>query len=387
MDLIILINKFVFWGSVILLGYVYLGYPTIVWVMGSIWNKKVKPGFYEPDVTVLIAAYNEEENIRETVINKLDLDYPAEKLEVVVVSDGSEDRTDDRVRALNSTRVKLLRQEPRAGKTSALNKAIREAKGEIVVFSDANSIYDKDALRALMRNFADDTVGYVTGKMIYKNPDGSTTGDGCSTYMKYENLLRRLETRLGSIVGVDGGIDTIRKRLYRVMNPDQLPDFVLPLSVVEQGFRVIFEPDARLEEPALGEGRDEYRMRVRVSLRALWALKDMKHLLGFRRFRLFAWQLWSHKVLRYFSFVFLVAAFFSNMTLWAEAAVYRVLLMAQMIGYLGALANPRLEGRGLKVKVLYLLNYFVLLNAAAAHAFFHFLEGKKMAMWTPRKGS
>ena len=147
-----------------------------------------------------------------------------------------------RLPATSANGVHLIRQEPRAGKTLALNLAVGRAKGEIIVFSDANSSYSPDALRCLVENFNDPEVGYVTGKMIYTNPDGSPVGDGCTAYMKYENFLRTLETRIGSMVGVDGGIDAVRKSLYRPMNPDQLPDFVLPLRVVEQGFRVVYEP-------------------------------------------------------------------------------------------------------------------------------------------------
>ncbi len=175
---------------------------------------------------------------------------------MIVISDASDDGTDEivgRVASEHPGRVRLLRQEPREGKTAALNLAVPQARGEIVVFADANSIYGPDALRRLARNFADPAVGYVTGKMVYVNPDGSLVGDGCSAYMKLENWLRAQETRIGSVVGVDGGVDAVRRRLYRPMRADQLPDFVLPLAVVEQGARVVYEPDALLTEHALVE--------------------------------------------------------------------------------------------------------------------------------------
>ncbi len=174
-----------------------------------------------------------------------------------------------------------------------------------------------------MRNFADPEVGYVTGRMVYVDRQGTIIGDGCSAFMRYENRLRRYETALGSVVGVDGGIDAVRKSLYRFMRADQLPDFVLPLMVVEQGYRVVYEPEAVLQEPSLQNPADEYRMRVRVSLRALWALKDMRQLLTLRLNPLFAWQLWSHKVLRYLSFLFLIGAYLANGALWDAGAGYR----------------------------------------------------------------
>jgi len=395
--------KLLFFICVFMIIYVYLGYPALVFLFGIIRNKGVKKGAFEPHITILIAAYNEEDNIDSTLKNKLNLDYPKEKLEVIVISDGSTDRTDEIVRRHKGERVRLIRQEPRAGKTSALNMAVPETNGKILIFSDANSLYAQDALRTLIGNFNDPSVGYVTGKMVYTNPDGPTIGDGCNAYMKYENFLRRIETRLGSVVGVDGGIDAIRKNLYRPMNPDHLPDFVLPLKVVDQGYRVVYEPQAVLKEPSLKASKDEYRMRVRVSLRSLWALNDMRHLLTFTRssfsssgapshlrtfatFFLYSWQLWSHKVLRYLCFVFLMGAYFSNLALWPENPFYKLFFLLQNMAYLAAVVFPILGKNTHRLKTLYLLNYFVLLNLASAHAFIKFLLGQKQVMWTPRKG-
>jgi len=366
--------------------YIYLGYPIVISLISIIKNKKVRKGPYEPHITILIAAYNEEDSIEAILKNKLDLDYPKEKLEIIVISDGSTDKTDDIVKRYKEKGVKLLRQEPRAGKTSALNMAVPEAKGEIIVFSDANSLYASDALTKLVQNFFDKSVGYVTGKMIYTNKHGIIIGDGCSTYMKYENFLRRIETKLGSIVGVDGGIDAIIKKLYQPMNPEQLPDFVLPLKVVEQGYRVVYEPFAILKEPSLKKPEDEYKMRVRVSLRAIWALYDMRHLLTFTRSKLFAWQLWSHKVLRYLCFIFLIGVYLTNWALWSDNGFYKFSFVLQNVAYLGAALSPVLEKKGHRPKLLYLLNYFVLLNLASAHAFFKFLLRQKQVVWTPRKG-
>ncbi len=380
------IAKSIFITSLLMIIYVYLGYPALVFLFGIIRNKGVKKGAFEPYVTILIAAYNEENSIEATLRNKIDLDYPKDKLEIIVISDGSTDRTDEIVRRYEGERVRLIRQEPRGGKTSGLNMAVPEAKGEILVFSDANSIYDRDALIRLVQNFNDPSMGYVTGKMIYTNPDGTTIGDGCTTYMKYENFLRRLETKLGSIVGVDGGIDAVRKALYKPMKSDQLPDFVLPLRVVQQGYRVVYEPEAILKEASLKSHKDEYRMRVRVSLRALWALSNMRHLLTFTGSKLFAWQLWSHKVLRYLCFVFLLGAYFSNLFLWSESILYRLLFTLQNMAYMGAIISPIFEKKDHRSRVLYLLNYFSLLNLASGHALIKFLLGQKQVVWTPRKG-
>ena len=378
--------EFFFFLSVFLVFYVYVGYPLIVAFIGSILRRNVRKSALEPEVTVIISAHNEEDSIAQTLENKLCQDYPKNKLRMIVVSDGSTDRTDRIVENFNDRGVRLIRQEPRAGKTAAINKAVAEAEGEILVFSDANSLYSVDALRKIIGNFADPEVGYVTGKMIYTNPNGDTIGDGCTTYMRYENFLRSAETRIGSVVGVDGGIDAVRKSLYRPMTPDQLPDFVLPLSIIEQGYRVVYEPQALLKEPALQESGDEYRMRVRVALRSFWALKDKRHVLSIKRYKLYAWQLWSHKVLRYLSFIFMLIAFVSNLLLLSNGNLYRLVFVLQAGAYLGVLMSPYFEKMGYKIRILYLLRYFVLLNLAAAHAFVNFLQGRKLVMWTPRKG-
>ena len=178
------------------------------------------------------------------------------------------------------------------------------------------------------------------------------------------------------------------------MNPDQLPDFVLPLKVVEQGYRVVYAPEAILKEASLKGAKDEYKMRVRVALRALWGMWDMRHLLTLSRSPaptlspsiLFAWQLWSHKVLRYLCFMFLVLIYFSNIALLPEGSLYRILFIMQTMAYLGAIMFPLLKEKAFGSRLLYLLNYFVLLNLASAHAFMKFLLGQKTVIWTPRKG-
>lgn len=366
--------------------YVYAGYPAAALALALLHPRVVRKDNGEPFVTILIAAHNEARVIGKTIENKLALDYPSSKLEIIVISDGSHDDTDSIVQSFAEQGVQLIRQEPRAGKTSALNMAVPRASGEIICFSDANSMYAPDALKKLVANFGDPEVGYVTGKMIYTDPDGTPIGDGCSAYMKYENALRGIESAIGSVVGVDGGIDAMRKNLYRPMNADQLPDFVQPLKVVEQGYRVVYEPEALLWESSLKEAADEYRMRVRVSLRAFWALFDMRRLLvpwsGF----LFAWQLWSHKVMRYLCFVFLACAFTSNMVLMVDAFVFQAVFALQCIIYFIAFAALWLEKYGFKYRIFVYTKYFFILNISAAHAFCKFVAGKKQIVWNPRKG-
>lgn len=373
----------IFWLSLALLAYVYLGYPLLARLLAARREGRPAAAPITPPVTVLIAAHNEARHIEATVRNKLAQDYPPERLEVVVVSDGSTDGTDDLVRGIADPRVRLLRQEPRAGKTAALNLAMPHARGEVVVFSDANSLYAPDAVRRLVAPLADPRVGYVTGRMVYKAPDGSPTGQGCSAYMRYENALRGWETRLGSVVGVDGGIDAVRRDLYQPMRPDQLPDFVLPLAVRERGWRVVYAPEALLYEDALAAASDEFRMRVRVTLRALHALRDKAALLDPRRHGLFAWQLLSHKLLRYLAPWFQLAALGANLALAGAGPFWRALLGLQILFYLAAGVGHWRRRRPMP-RPLTMIYYLCLINAAAAVAWVRFWRGQRQVVWTPR---
>jgi cellulose synthase/poly-beta-1,6-N-acetylglucosamine synthase-like glycosyltransferase len=381
--------EWIFWILLLAGVYPYAIYPVLVRLLGRVAPHTVRADeSFMPRVTVLTAAYNEAAHIEATVRNKLDQCYPAELLDVIVVSDESADGTDAIVEAIASqnSRVRLIRQVPRQGKTSALNLAMPETRGEIVVFADANSIYRPDTIAKLVRNFADPAVGYVTGKMVYVNPDGSLVGDGCSAFMRYENSLRAAETAVGSVVGVDGGVDAVRRNLYRPMRADQLPDFVLPLTVVEQGYRVVYEPEAILTEDTLTTQGSEYRMRVRVALRALWALWDKRGLLNPLRTGVFAWQLGSHKVLRYLSFLPLAGAMILNWLLLGYGMVYVAGAIGQLLFALfvtAAIAGPgALRSSALGRYCL----YFALLNWASAVALTRFLRGHKQVLWQPRVG-
>lgn len=380
-----------FWLSLLILVYVYVGYPLLVRLLSLLRMTPVqRDDSYRPSVSIVIAAYNESADIENTLDNKLKLDYPLEKMEILVVSDESDDGTDEIIerKARDSEcPIKLIRQVPRQGKTAGLNTLIAQACGEIILFSDANSQWDKHAVARLVSNFADPDVGYVTGKMVYVNEDGSLVGDGCSAYMKYENWLREHETHLGSIVGVDGGIDAMRKALHVPLRPDQLPDFVQPLKVIEQGYRVVYEPRALLKENTNEDSGSEFSMRVRVGLRALWALKDMSHLMNPVRFGMFSFQLISHKLLRYLAFIPLVILSMTALLLSFDGGIYTVsflgLVALYVLGWIGARSIEADKKSSAFYSVPY---YFLLLNFSSFKATTAFLRGEKKVIWKPRKG-
>jgi len=373
----------VLWGCLGLLAYIYVGYPLTLILLPERPLKRLRSTTL-PHVTVVIAAFNEVRHIAATVTNKLTQNYPPNHLDVVVVSDGSEDGTDEAVAALNNPRVTLLRQEPRQGKTMALNRAMQYAAGEIIVFSDANSIYEPDAVARLVAPFDDPSVGYVTGQLHYRDPGETAVGGGSGMYMRYESWLRRLETRVGSIVGVNGGIDAVRRELYDPMRADHLPDFILPLRVLTKGRRVVFSEDAVCQEDALGHHHDEYKMRVRVSLRALHTLSEMRHLFG-QKHGLFAFELLVHKLLRYLIVFPLAGAFLANAAL-INQPFYAAMFVAQSICYVLALVGWAGGGR-IRWKPVFVAFYFCLVNLAAAVALIRFMRGQRTVLWTPRKGA
>jgi cellulose synthase/poly-beta-1,6-N-acetylglucosamine synthase-like glycosyltransferase len=371
------------WLCLGVVAYVYVGYPLTL----RAWPRRrsaPQPPATPPRVTIVIPAFNEAAHIDDTARNKLAQDYPRERLDVIVVSDGSTDGTDAIVEAIADPRLRLLRQEPRQGKTLALNRAVDASTGDLIVFSDANSIYADDAVRRLVEAFDDPSVGYATGSLVYEDPGETAVGGGSGIYMKYESWLRQLETRVGSVVGVNGGVDAVRRSLYRPMRADHLPDFILPLRVVEAGHRVVSCDEAVSRERALGRHRDEYKMRVRVSLRTFHSLWEMRNLLH-PRFGLFAFQLLVHKALRYLLFAPLVAAFLLNLAL-LDRPFYRVLFALQAACYLLA-AVGWLSGGRIKFRPVFVPFYFCLINVAAGDALVRFLRGERQVLWTPRKGA
>lgn len=382
--------EFLFWFLALLLAYIYVGYPLLVAVLAALRPRAIaKDPRHQPAVSLLIPAHNEAGVIEQTLRNKIALDYPADLLEILVVSDASDDGTDRivaRIAAESPVPIRLHRQTPRAGKTAGINTLAEMASGQILAFADANSLWADDALAELVANFSDPDVGYVTGTMVYTHADGSLVGDGCSAYMRYENWLRTRETAIGSVVGVDGGIDAMRRDCYRTLRPEQLPDFVQPLCTVEQGRRVIYEPGAVLREPALEDGGSEFAMRVRVTLRALWALRDMRHLMNPANGGLYAWQLASHKLMRYLAFVPLALLALVNLVLINDGAIYTLAGLGQIAFYTIAWHRHRQPGATPAPAWQALPYFFTLLNLACARAALDYSRGERKATWTPRKG-
>lgn len=378
------VARICFWLSIFVIIYPSIIYPSLVFLLGLVRPRTVKRCSWLPFVTVLIPAYNEAQHIAATIQNKLNQDYPRDRLEIIVISDGSTDGTDDIVREFSSPNVRLIRRERRQGKAAALNEAVRCARGEILVFSDANSLFAPDAIRRMMENFGDPEVGYVTGNLAYEVRSAGIAGKGCSAYMKYENALRTLETQVGSIIGVNGGVDAIRRELYSDVPRHLITDFVLPLYVIGTKHRVVYDERVHASEVANTELGSEFRMRIRVGLRALQGITYMRRLCNPVNYPWAAFSLISHKLSRYFCFLFLLIAFLTNLMLVTSPG-YARLFIAQTLTYLLALIGLR---KGMLFRKLTLIPaYLLMTNMAFAVAAIRFLQGETMATWEPRAGA
>ena len=372
-----------FWTGLALLAWVYAGYPCLLWVLKLLdFRRQVRVAKIEPRVTLVISAYNERQVMSAKLENCRQLAYPADRLEIIVVSDASDDGTDEVVRAAGPP-VRLLRMETRGGKTVGLNAALRVAHGDIVVFSDANAMYERDALQMLVRNFADPRVGAVTGESRYKigADDASTESEGA--YWSYEIWIKGLESSLGSVVGGDGAIYAIRRGLYVDLAPGDLSDFVNPLQIVAQGYRNVYEPDAvSWEGGAEGYGA-EFRRKVRIVNRAWRATGKMRRLLNPFRHGFFAVQFLSHKVLRWLVPWLMLLVLATNTLIAGLSPVYTLLLAGQVLFYALALVGWLLAGKGGPLgRITSIPYYFCLVNLASMVALVEVFRGKEYRTWS-----
>src|SRR5690554_943928 len=379
-----------FWGSVALLAYTYVVFPAILFVRGLLWRKPYRTEDITPSVSMIIAAYNEAASIGEKLDNVVSLDYPRDCLEVIVASDGSTDETEAIVAQYEDRGVKLLAL-PRQGKAGALNSAVAVAKGEILVFSDANSQYAPDAIRQLVRPFADPEVGGVAGNQVYLSEkrmadDTAQTGDGERTYWGFDRFLKRIQSEAGNTISATGAIYAIRRSLFPGVPEGVTDDFATSTAVIAQGYRLVFAPDAKAFEPVAKSSGVEFGRKVRVMTRGLRAVLVRRELLNPFRFGFYAIQLFSHKVLRRLMFVPLALLLVSNPFLLGQGVFYQLTMLAQVAFYGAALAGALLRettfGRNKLVTIPY---YVCLVYLAAAVATLNILRGHQINRWEPQR--
>jgi len=370
------------WGSIAVLAYIYAGYPLVVLTLGRLFPRRVLQGPALPTVTAIVAAYNEGQHIASKLHNILTLDYPPDRLDVIVASDASSDETDRIVGEFSATNVHLLRVDGRQGKTACQNAAAAAAKGEVLLFTDATTALDDKSLRAIVRNFQDSQVGCVAGRLVYVTQGDDATGRGGTSYWGYETALRMAESALGSLIGVSGCLYAVRRSAYRPISPELISDFVIAMDMREQGLRTVLEPTAVCVEETLDRADRELSMRIRVGLRSLSALATRRRFLNPLHYGLFAWQLWSHKLLRYLSPLFVLLALVTNIALALQGR--HELLMALQAAALGAGMIGFLPGRLFRhSRLMAQPYYFLLTNVASAISLVRFLRGERVVTWTP----
>ncbi len=375
--------QIIFWLAVAALFYVYAGYPLLVYLVSLISPKKIKRTAFEPQVTILITAYNEEKAIRAKIENTLAVDYPKNKLEILVASDGSTDKTDEIVKEYASKGVKLFRQEGRVGKTYTQNKAVEQATGEIILFSDATTDYQTDVLREILPNFADETIGCAAGKLIYVDTTASNVGKGAKSYWNYETFLKESESKACSLIGASGCLYAVRKSAYKPMYAEACSDFLICTVVYEQGLRSIYEPKAVCFEATNRQTDKEMKMRVRVISQTFTDLWRNRKMMNPFRSGFYAVELISHKVLRYAVPLFLLLIFAANVVLARDSIFFEIIFLLQIAFYFLAFLGWLIEKTGAKIGVFAIPHYFVLANLASVFGFYKFLRGEKYATWEP----
>ncbi|HXG85694.1 MAG TPA: glycosyltransferase family 2 protein [Pyrinomonadaceae bacterium] len=377
------IAQTIFWTSAAALFYAYAGYPILVYAVGRLFPKSIKRADCSPTVTVLITAYNEERDIRAKLENTLEIDYPPEKLEILVASDCSSDKTDEIVREFAAQNVKLYRQPERLGKTSAQNAAVERAAGEIILFSDATTMYQPDVLEKMLPNFADESIGCVAGKLIYVDDFDSGVGKGAKSYWNYETFLKRAESRACSLIGASGCLYAVRKSAYKPMYAEACSDFLIATLLYEQGLRTVYEPEAVCTEETNRQSGKEMRMRVRVISQTFTDLWRNRRMLNPFRSGFYAVELISHKIFRYGVPFFLAALLISSVILFFSSGFFAVVLALQIAFYLLALIGWMLDKNKKPLGILAMPLYFVLANLASLVGFYKFLRGERFARWEP----
>jgi cellulose synthase/poly-beta-1,6-N-acetylglucosamine synthase-like glycosyltransferase len=376
----------VLWASLCAVAYAYIAYPALIFACSRLFGRQPRPPVLDdtdvPRVSLLIAALNEEQVIQERIENALTLDYPADKLEIVIASDGSTDRTPEIVRDFERrypNRVRLLDYAKRRGKATVLNESLPKLSGDLIALSDANTFFEPSALKHLARWFSAPTVGVVCGKLNLINPKSGKNVD--SLYWRYETFLKDCEGRLGALLGSNGAIYALRREDYRPIAPDTIiDDFMIPLLIKMKGRkRIVYDVDAIALEETPSDIRDEFRRRSRIgaggfqSLTRLWQL-----LLPVYGWTAFAF--WSHKLIRWLCPACLVAALIANVLLIGNS-LYTVTLVSQLGFYGAALAGSFIPGEAPPARLLRLTTMFASMNLALAIGFWRWMAGLQRGTW------
>ncbi len=379
-----MIPVIVFWASLALIVYTYLLYPALVFV-GSLLVRRKDPqsaGEYAPAVSMVISIYNEEKILPGKLKNIASLNYPPEKLEVLIGSDGSTDGSNGILRDSRLPNLHPLLFPGRRGKGPVLNDLLQHATGEIVIFSDANTMYDAGSLLNLVRHFSDPTIGAVCGDLRLQSDLSTSGGIGEWTYWKYESIIKSSESRCRTLLGATGGIYALRRSLYEELPVNKIvtDDFLTPLRVVRRGYRVVYEPRALAYEYATNSISGEYQRKVRIAASNFSTITEISDLLAPRK-GFVAFALWSHKIIRWSVPFLLFLVLVTSAVLRSHGFFYLGVLIAFLLivtlGFLGFV----MERMRLKIGKFGIPYYFIAMNFALLAGFFKFILKRQQAVW------
>lgn len=366
--------------------YPYVIYPITLRIFSFFYKKEVKSRIQTPLVSLIISAYNEEEVIDSRIENALAMDYPKDLLEIIVVSDKSTDGTDEIVRHFSSRGVVLIPQPVRHGKTAGLNKALSIVKGEIIVFTDSNSMFEASVVKKMATLFGDPKVGLVTGSTRYLSGVDGSMEDTSSSYTRLERYIKEIESRLGSCVGADGAIFAIRKSLYQTLADDEINDFVIPLHVVKQGYRAILGKDILCTENASQDSKREFKRQIRITNRTLRTIFRYGEFLNPMKYPIFSFQLVSHKIIRFCVPFYLLALIPLNLFLLNTSVIYKFFFAGQIIIYSSAILGCLAERLGYRANIFRLFYHFITVNLSYLLAWAKFSAGQKDKTWDTKRG-
>lgn len=374
--------KSLFWISTAAILYTYIGYPVVIWLLGRLRNLKVSKSAVTPRVSVLIACHNEASNIESRIRNILECDYPADLLEIVIVSDGSTDLTADIARGYASNRVHVSAYDRQRGKATALNVGAGIASGEVIIFADARQWFEPDAIKELASNFADARVGAVSGELLIDGGANTGVSEGVGLYWKYEKWIRKSESRFNSVIGATGAVYAIRRKLWLPLPQETiLDDVYTPMQIALAGSRIVFDEKARAHDRASDSAGREFSRKVRTLTGNYQLCQLMPRLLLPTNALLF--QFYSHKLMRLAAPIFFLILLVANLLIVAlpsdaqNTIFYEASLAAQAIFYASVLAGGYLLKRKRKVRLLNFAYVFSVMNAAALVGLVYFVLGKR----------
>lgn len=382
--------KFLFWFSLFIVFYSYIGYGLLIYflvMMKRVFFKKKAPGLmpdFEPEVSLIISAYNEEDFIEKKIQNSLELDYPAEKLRLLMITDGSNDKTTDIIR--NYPQIQLLHQSERRGKVAAMNRAMKHIQTPYVIFSDANTLLNQACVKEMMKHYANPKVGGVAGeKKVLSGNQGETAGAGEGLYWKYESLLKKLDSEFYTVVGAAGELFSVKTALFHEASENTIiEDLVQSLQICKEGYLISYEPMAYATETASVSMQEEQKRKIRISAGAFQAMVILKGIFNVFKYPLLAFQFISHRVLRWtLSPLCLVILLISNLGIVYEGGgwFYRLSLLSQVLFYVMAWTGWLFANHNQQIKGFYVPYYFLFMNLSVFLGFIRFIRKRQSAIW------